>query len=84
MTKCPTPRLKSYDAEADVPAKAYLCACGSWHAKPRRPRGEGELFKTADGRWAARVELPRAADGTRRWVAARHSDNQALDKWKIQ
>ena len=24
------------------------------------------------------------ADGTRRWVAARHSDNQALDKWKIQ
>ena len=22
------------------------------------------------------------ADGTRRWVAARHSDNQAVDKWK--
>lgn len=22
-------------------------------------------------------------DGTRRWVAARHSDNQALDKWKV-
>lgn len=24
------------------------------------------------------------ADGTRRWVAARHSDNQAVDKWKTQ
>lgn len=83
MTTCPTPRLKAYNTEADVPAKAYLCACGNWHAKPRRPRGDGGLYKTGDGRWTARVELPRAADGTRRWKRiSRRNRNDAINELK--
>lgn len=83
MSTCPTPRLKGYPTESDVPAKAYLCGgCGQWHAKPRRPRGDGALFKDGD-QWRARVELPRAADGTRRWKRVSSKDrNDAIRKLK--
>jgi integrase len=75
--------LKSYASEADAPAKAYLCACGSWHLKPRRPRGDGALYKNAEGLWVARVELPRAADGSRRWRKVSSKDrNVAIRKLK--
>lgn len=83
MTDCPTPRLKRYAAEADAPAKAYLCACGSWHLKPRRPRGDGALYKRADDQWIGRVELPIGGDGKRRFkTVSSKNRNVAIRKLK--
>lgn len=82
-TPCPTPRLKSYPTERDAPAKAKLCVCGSWHLKPRRPRGDGSLFQRDDGLWVGRVELPQTVDGKRRWKKVSAKDrNQAIRKLK--
>lgn len=79
---CPTPRLKPYPTEADAPARAYLCACGSWHLKPRRPRGDGSLYKRDDGLWVGRVELT-PKDGKRRWKKVSAKDrNEAIRKLK--
>lgn len=67
MTNCPTPRRKGYRSRDEVPtADPYQCECGRWHARARRARGDGALYKTRNGRWVGRVELPAAADGTRR------------------
>lgn len=42
-----------------------------------RGKGEGSLFKAADGLWTVRIELPRAPDGKRRQKVIRRKDKKA-------
>jgi len=51
--------------------------------KPRRPRGDGTLYKTRAGLWTGAVELPPDPDGTRRRRRVSSRDrNEALRKLK--
>lgn len=45
----------------------------------RRGKGEGSVFRRADGYWVGRVEGPRRADGSRRWFrVVRKTKREAL------
>jgi integrase len=59
------------------------CACKKYKPKPRRTKGDGALYKRADGMWLGRVELPRGDGNKRRYKTVSSKDrNVAIRELK--
>ncbi len=53
------------------------CDCEKYRPKPRRTKGDGALYKRADGMWLGRVELPPGEGNKRRYKYVSSKDRNA-------
>lgn len=51
-----------------------------WTWKPRGPKGEGSLYRRANGLWVGRIELPPGPDGKRRYRSVSSMDRDTAQR----